>query len=86
MHADAVDGSKLKALGWTQATPFLAGLRQTIAWYRTYGETYWGDITALLSPFPIADTQTGSLVPARRPAFSRVSSAVPLLVEPARAS
>ncbi|KAM0749261.1 NAD(P)-binding protein [Meredithblackwellia eburnea MCA 4105] len=51
-HRYAVDGSKLKALGWTQNTPFADGLRDTVNWYRNFGETWWGNITAILTAFP----------------------------------
>lgn len=53
-HRYAVDGSKLKALGWTQNTPFAAGLTNTVEWYRTYGETWWGNLTPVLTAFPEA--------------------------------
>ncbi|KAG9597600.1 dTDP-glucose 4,6-dehydratase, partial [Aureobasidium melanogenum] len=51
-HRYAVDGSKLKQLGWQQKTPFKDGLRTTVDWYRKYGETWWGDISDRLTPFP----------------------------------
>jgi dTDP-glucose 4,6-dehydratase len=41
-------------LGWTQKTSFDDGLRQTIDWYRRYGDKWWGDISAVLTPFPQA--------------------------------
>lgn len=51
-HRYAVDGSKLKQLGWQQKTPFKEGLRTTVDWYRKYGGTWWGDISDRLTPFP----------------------------------
>jgi len=51
-HRYAVDGGKLKQLGWTQNTPFAKGLSSTVAWYRTYGQTWWGDSSSALSAFP----------------------------------
>ena len=60
-HRYAVDGSKLKALGWTQNTPFAEGLRATVNWYKRFGESWWGDISGVLTPFPTAfvDEKTG---------------------------
>jgi dTDP-D-glucose 4,6-dehydratase len=48
----AINSSKLMSLGWSQRTPFEEGLRNTVAWYRKYGETWWGDISASLTPYP----------------------------------
>ncbi|KAI0168326.1 dTDP-D-glucose 4,6-dehydratase [Pestalotiopsis sp. NC0098] len=52
-HRYAVDGTKLRKLGWDQKTPFEAGLKITVNWYRQFGEKWWGDIGNVLSPFPI---------------------------------
>lgn len=52
-HRYAVDGTKLRNLGWEQKTPFELGLRTTVNWYRQFGETWWGDISNVLSPFPV---------------------------------
>jgi len=52
-HRYAVDGTKLRQLGWEQKTSFEAGLRITVEWYRNFGEKWWGDISKVLSPFPI---------------------------------
>ncbi len=52
-HRYAVDGTKLRQLGWDQKTSFAEGLRITVDWYRRFGETWWGDITKVLSPFPV---------------------------------
>ncbi|CAJ2510144.1 Uu.00g060440.m01.CDS01 [Anthostomella pinea] len=52
-HRYAVDGSKLKELGWDQNTSFEKGLAMTVNWYKQFGEQWWGDISKVLSPFPI---------------------------------
>ena len=52
-HRYAVDGTKLRKLGWDQKTSFADGLRTTVNWYRQFGEVWWGDISKVLSPFPI---------------------------------
>lgn len=57
----AVDGSKLRRLGWSQRTQLDAGLRITVDWYRRFGETWWGDISHVLTPFPVVEE--GSIVP-----------------------
>ena len=49
----SVDGTKLKNLGWDQKTSFRDGLRATVDWYKEYGEQWWGDITQVLTPFPV---------------------------------
>ncbi|KAI1854835.1 hypothetical protein JX266_000953 [Neoarthrinium moseri] len=54
-HRYAVDGTKLRQLGWDQKTPFEKGLKITVDWYRVYGEKWWGNISSVLSPFPIVD-------------------------------
>ncbi|THW78978.1 NAD(P)-binding protein [Aureobasidium pullulans] len=51
-HRYAVDGSKLKQLGWQQKMTFADGLSTTVDWYRRYGGTWWGDISDRLTPFP----------------------------------
>jgi hypothetical protein len=55
-HRYAVDGTKLRKLGWDQKTPFEAGLKMTVDWYRQFGEKWWGDISNVLSPFPVVKT------------------------------
>lgn len=49
----AVDGNKLRNLGWEQRTSLEEGLRATVDWYRKYGESWWGDISHVLTPFPV---------------------------------
>ena len=51
-HRYAVDGTKLRKLGWEPKTSFEEGLRITVDWYRRFGEKWWGDITHVLTPFP----------------------------------
>jgi dTDP-D-glucose 4,6-dehydratase len=48
----AVDGTKLRQLGWDQKTSFEKGLAITVDWYKKFGEQWWGDITKVLTPFP----------------------------------
>lgn len=52
-HRYAVDGTKLRKLGWDQKTPFAAGLKITVDWYKQFGEKWWGDISNVLTPFPV---------------------------------
>jgi hypothetical protein len=52
-HRYAVDGTKLRQLGWDQKTSFADGLKITVEWYRRFGEHWWGDISHVLAPFPI---------------------------------
>ncbi|AEO68920.1 uncharacterized protein THITE_2118740 [Thermothielavioides terrestris NRRL 8126] len=52
-HRYAVDATKLRALGWRQRTSFDDGLRVTVDWYRRFGERWWGDISKVLTPFPV---------------------------------
>jgi dTDP-D-glucose 4,6-dehydratase len=49
----ATDGSKLAALGWQQKTSFDEGLKTTVEWYRRFGEVWWGDISRVLTSFPV---------------------------------
>lgn len=48
----AVDGNKLRSLGWQQKTPFEEGLRATVNWYKEFGGSWWGDVESVLTPFP----------------------------------
>jgi dTDP-D-glucose 4,6-dehydratase len=54
-HRYAVDGTKLRQLGWDQKTSFVDGLKMTVEWYKRFGEQWWGDISHVLSPFPIVE-------------------------------
>lgn len=47
----AVDGSKLRHLGWQQRVSFEDGLTNTVDWYGKF-PTWWGSIDDILSPFP----------------------------------
>ena len=49
----ATDGSKLTALGWTPKMNFDQGLQITVEWYRRFGEVWWGDISKVLTSFPV---------------------------------
>lgn len=51
----AVDGSKLKKLGWQQKTGIEEGLDITTKWYKQFGERWWGDISHVLTPFPVVE-------------------------------
>jgi len=55
----AVNGGKLKELGWRQKTTFEDGLKQTKDWYCKYGQQWWGDVTPILTPFPVLDGAGG---------------------------
>jgi dTDP-glucose 4,6-dehydratase len=57
-HRYAVDGTKLRKLGWEQKTSFSDGMAITVDWYKRFGEQWWGDITKVLTPFPtVAGTE-----------------------------
>jgi len=51
----ATDGSKLAALGWQPKTSFDEGLKNTVDWYRRFGEVWWGDISRVLTSFPVVE-------------------------------
>ncbi|KAF2831731.1 NAD(P)-binding protein [Ophiobolus disseminans] len=51
----ATDGSKLAALGWQPTMSFDEGLKKTVDWYRRFGEVWWGDISRVLTPFPVVE-------------------------------
>jgi len=51
----ATDGSKLAALGWQPKTSFDEGLKNTVEWYRRFGEVWWGDISRVLTSFPVVE-------------------------------
>ncbi|KAI0887214.1 NAD(P)-binding protein [Annulohypoxylon maeteangense] len=52
-HRYAIDATKLRRLGWNPKTSFIDGLKITVDWYKRFGEEWWGDISKVLSPFPI---------------------------------
>ncbi|KAK7414384.1 hypothetical protein QQX98_006749 [Neonectria punicea] len=49
----ATNDTKLRLLGWEQKTGITQGLRITVDWYTQFGETWWGDISHVLTPFPV---------------------------------
>ncbi|KAF1969182.1 NAD(P)-binding protein [Bimuria novae-zelandiae CBS 107.79] len=51
----ATDGTKLAALGWQPKTSFDDGLKRTVEWYRQFGEVWWGDISRVLTSFPVVE-------------------------------
>lgn len=55
-HRYAVNGDKLRELGWVQNTGFEEGLRRTVEWYRRFGETWWGDIEGALTAYSDKET------------------------------
>lgn len=57
----AVDATKLRQLGWDQKTTFEEGLKITVDWYSRFGEAWWGDISHVLTPFPLVSA--GEVVP-----------------------
>ncbi|KAF5643617.1 dTDP-glucose 4 6-dehydratase [Fusarium sp. NRRL 52700] len=57
----AVDGTKLKRLGWEQKVSIDEGLKITVDWFTQFGETWWGDISHVLTPFPTVSD--GEMVP-----------------------
>lgn len=59
----AVNGDKLRTLGWIQRTRFEQGIQITVDWYRKFGWSWWGDIDDVLTPFPTV--QEGSVQPDR---------------------
>lgn len=57
----AIDDSKIRDLGWEQQTSFDEGLKRTVEWYARFGEVWWGDISHVLTPFPMVSE--GEVVP-----------------------
>ncbi len=49
----AVDGTKLRNLGWQQKTRLEEGLKITVGWYKDFGKAWWGDVESVLTPFPV---------------------------------
>ena len=52
----AVNCDKLQTLGWTQKTSFEDGLQKTVKWYHDF-PNWWGDISHVLTAFPIIEGQ-----------------------------
>lgn len=50
----AVDGTKLRKLGWTQRMSFEEGLLATVNWYEKFSN-WWGPIDNVLTPFPVVE-------------------------------
>ncbi|RDA83163.1 hypothetical protein CP532_4936 [Ophiocordyceps camponoti-leonardi (nom. inval.)] len=57
----AVDGTKLRQLGWQQKVNLDKGLLLTVDWYCRFGELWWGDIGHVLTPFPVVSH--GDVIP-----------------------
>ena len=51
----ATDGAKLTALGWQPKMKFEEGLKITVDWYRRFGEIWWGDVSRVLTSFPVVE-------------------------------
>ncbi|KAF2654205.1 NAD(P)-binding protein [Lophiostoma macrostomum CBS 122681] len=51
----ATDGTKLSHLGWSPKTSFDEGLKITVDWYWRFGEVWWGDISRVLTSFPVVE-------------------------------
>lgn len=50
----AVDATRLQQLGWRQKVPFEEGLKKTVAWYRRFGDRWWGDVAKVVEgAFPV---------------------------------
>lgn len=52
----AVNGDKLRNIGWEQNTMFEDGIRTTVEWYKKFGTSWWGDIDGILTPFPVIES------------------------------
>jgi dTDP-glucose 4,6-dehydratase len=48
----AVDSTELRNLGWLPQISLDDGLQKTVDWYLEYGDSWWNDITSVLSAFP----------------------------------
>ena len=58
-----VDFAKLTKLGWVQEVFFEEGLRKTVSWYRTHGETWWDNLEVALSTSSPPAASPASAVP-----------------------
>lgn len=54
----AVDGTKLRELGWKPQVSFEQGLTNTVDWYAKFSD-WWGPIDNILSPFPVVKSEEG---------------------------
>lgn len=57
----AVDGEKLRELGWKPQVSFEQGLTNTVEWYAKYSD-WWGPIENILTPFPVVKSEDGAEV------------------------
>lgn len=48
----AVDGERLRELGWKPQVSFEQGLTNTVDWYAKFSN-WWGPIDTILTPFPV---------------------------------
>ena len=46
---------KLAVLGWQPKTSFDDGIQVTADWYRRFREVQWGNISRILTPFPVVE-------------------------------
>jgi UDP-glucose 4,6-dehydratase len=51
-HRYFIDDQKLKALGWSERTPWEEGIKKTADWYMKHGNDWWGDVSSALLPHP----------------------------------
>ncbi|KAM0892141.1 hypothetical protein ACQ4PT_025919 [Festuca glaucescens] len=51
-HIYFIDDQKLKALGWSERTPWEVGIKMTVDWYIKHGNDWWGDVSSALLPHP----------------------------------
>ncbi|KAM0903441.1 hypothetical protein ACQ4PT_018660 [Festuca glaucescens] len=51
-HRYFIDDQKLKALGWSERTPWEVGIKKTADWYIKHGNDWWGDVSGALLPHP----------------------------------
>ncbi|KAK9451715.1 uncharacterized protein V1518DRAFT_409332 [Limtongia smithiae] len=49
----AIDASRLSSLGWVQKMEFEYGIQITIDWYQKFGSAWWGDLSDILTAFPV---------------------------------
>lgn len=54
----AVDGKKLRELGWKPRVSLEQGLTHTVDWYAKYSD-WWGPIDNILTAFPVVKSEEG---------------------------